>query len=92
MPWWETPTHGSVLGQLHASDSTRVDGAVVKMRRSGWFPFRRSKKVIADGNGYFGFPVVKPGKYTVSVDLSKLRATVEIRPGAVTRTEFEAVR
>jgi uncharacterized lipoprotein YddW (UPF0748 family) len=88
MPWVDFPTYGSVLGQLHASDSALVDGAVIQIRRSGWFPFRGSKKVVADGNGYFGFAALKPGRYQLRVKGKTTRVNTTVVAGEVSKTEL----
>ena len=88
MPWVDAPTSGSVIGRLHAPDGTQFDGAVVQIRRSGWFPFRGSKKVIADGNGYFGFATLKPGRYHLSVKGRSAGVEATIRAGEVSQAEL----
>jgi hypothetical protein len=87
MSWVETPTRGGVVGQLRSSDAASTDGAEVRLRRSGWFPFRRLRHVIADGSGYFGFTTVKPGKYQIRVKGRDIRSQVIIEAGKVTSTE-----
>ena len=87
MPWVETPTRGSILGVLRSSEQARVDGANIRIKRAGWWPFRRSQTVISDGNGYFGSAQLKAGKYSLSTEGKSSRSTAEVRAGQVTRSE-----
>jgi uncharacterized lipoprotein YddW (UPF0748 family) len=88
MPWVETPRRGAVIGQIHSADTAAVDGASVQIRRKGWFPFRRSKKVITDGNGHFGFAILKPGTYQVRVKGRDARTSVTVKVGEVSTAEL----
>jgi uncharacterized lipoprotein YddW (UPF0748 family) len=68
----ETPRRGWLLGRAMC-DPGACDGDTIDIKRAGWFPFRRSKKSQADGNGYFGMTGLKPGRYTVTVGGSRPR-------------------
>jgi len=86
MPWIENPTRGFLAG-------TAVDGARVSVRRHGWF--RRTRRVTADGNGWFGMTRLKPGKYRVRLERPGRTAaaetvTVEVRAGEVARAALVA--
>jgi hypothetical protein len=86
MPWIERPEHGWIAGVVSATDVASADGAAVKVRRSGFRLFRRTRTVLADGNGYYGLTKLKPGRYYVWVDGSnEPRATVVVEAGQVAR-------
>ncbi len=82
MPWIQQPKRGYITGRLLAGD---VDGARVSIRKTHWFA--RTQNIIADGNGYFGFAELKPGKYRVAA--ASRSATVEIVAGRATRADLK---
>ena len=88
MSWIERPEHGWIAGVVGATDAANADGAAVKIRRTGFRLFRRTRTVLADGNGYYGLTNVKPGRYYVWVDGSnEPRATVVVEAGTVARVD-----
>jgi uncharacterized lipoprotein YddW (UPF0748 family) len=90
MPWIERPTHGWIAGVVGAPDASGVDGAAVKVKRTGFPLFRRTRTVQTDGNGYYGLTNVKPGRYHVWVDgAKKQRVSVTVEAGKVSRAVFD---
>ncbi|HWR16460.1 MAG TPA: family 10 glycosylhydrolase [Terriglobales bacterium] len=64
--WLESPETGWLAGTVRKADGTPVDGAEIELRRAGGFPlFRRTMRVLTDGNGFYGFSKLKPGRYLV---------------------------
>lgn len=89
MPWIERPERGWVFGLVSASDTTGADGVAVKVRRTGFRLFRRTRTAVADGNGYYGLTNLKPGRYHVWIDDAKAsRTTVAVSAGQVTRADL----
>ncbi len=86
--WISHPVTGYVAGTVGGTPNA-VDGVRVNVRRSGWFPFRGTRHTITDGNGFFGFTNLKPGRYQVWSNGGK-KSTVEVTPGRVTRMELSA--
>jgi hypothetical protein len=98
MPWIERPDRGWIAGEVRATSVPRTavaagessaDGAAVNMRRSGFPLFARTRTTRADGNGYFGFTKVKPGRYRVWTDEGGRASTaveVHVEAGKVART------
>lgn len=86
--WISRPATGYVAGTV-AGVSGAADGTRVNVRRRSWFPFRGTRHTISDGNGFFGFTNLKPGRYQVWTDTGK-KSAVEVTPGRVTRTELTA--
>jgi hypothetical protein len=78
MPWIDRPERGWIAGIVPGTDREAADGATVKVRRAGFALFARTRTIQADGNGYFAFTSVKPGRY---------RAWVERDRQATARTE-----
>ena len=78
MPWIDRPERGWIAGVATGPDPTPADGATVKIKRAGFSLFARTRTLQADGNGYFAFTNVKPGRY---------RGWVERDGQAITRTE-----
>jgi len=73
MPWKDHPITGHVDGvALSDDDLTPMDNAAVTLRR--WRDRRHhiythlTWETTADGNGFYGFPNVKPGIYDVRID------------------------
>jgi uncharacterized lipoprotein YddW (UPF0748 family) len=73
MPWKDHPTEGHIAGVALANQElTPMDAAVVTIRRWRDGKHHRlmpeEREARADGNGFYGFPYVKPGAYDVRVD------------------------
>lgn len=86
--WLARPNKGWVLGKATVGDRG-ADGAVVELRRKTWWPFTRTRRVEADGNGYFGFAELKPGAYVVKAKGGDpTRQVVQVQPGKVARAEL----
>jgi len=72
MPWKDHPTTGHVAGVALSDDLAPMDNAAVTLRR--WRDRRHHTythltwETTADGNGFYGFPNVKPGIYDVRID------------------------
>jgi hypothetical protein len=81
MPWIDRPVAGWIAGTAVGPDGEGIDGARVELRRAGWWPFRRTLRTVTDGNGWFGFADVAPGRYQV-----------RLPGGAPTLAEVEAGR
>jgi hypothetical protein len=88
MPWIDQAAAGWVAGTVLGPDGRGIDGAAVEMRRSGWSPFRRTTRTLTDGNGWFGFAGVKPGRYEVRIVRGGAGSVVDVAPGKVSRTEL----
>jgi hypothetical protein len=91
MPWIDAPTKGWIAGTVQAPTTERADGVTIKIKRSGFPLFRRTRKTLTDGNGYFGFTKVKPGRYRVWID-GESRVDVSVLPGTVARARIERLR
>jgi uncharacterized lipoprotein YddW (UPF0748 family) len=87
--WIQSPRTGGVFGVIAAA--TPADGVRVRIRRAGWWPFRRSRTVLTDGNGYFGFPELKPSRYGLDAQQHG-RSTVVVQAGQVARADVSAER
>ncbi|HSL22970.1 MAG TPA: family 10 glycosylhydrolase [Vicinamibacterales bacterium] len=96
MPWIERPERGWIAGVVTAGASGPADGAEVKAKRLGGFSwFRRAHRTSTDGNGYFGFTNLKPGRYRVWLPEKRAQSpffpglgktvTVPVSAGRVTR-------
>ena len=91
MPWIDHPKRGWLAGTLDAGALSDKDGAVVKVTRKRFWPFRRTTRVRTDGNGYFGLAHVKPGRYEVSIDGKRTpHVMVVVEAGRVTRANLKA--
>lgn len=89
MGWIEQPEYGYLSGFVRDAASAAVDGAAVECKRNGWWG--KSKRTIADGNGFFGFANVRAGKYRVSVKTrkgQKASVDIEVAAGKVARVEL----
>jgi len=91
MPWIDRPAHGWVAGIVTGPDAKEIDGTRIEMRKSGWWPFRKTYRTRTDGNGWFGFATLKPGSY----ELKRLgaggtseRQKAVVLAGKVSRVEF----
>jgi hypothetical protein len=91
MPWIDTPVAGWIAGTAIGPDGKGIDGAGVEMRRAGWWPFRRALHTVTDGNGWFGFADVAPGRYQVRLPGSA-PALAEVEAGRVKRVELRISR
>lgn len=89
MPWIDAPTDGMLAGTVTGGPA-QADGAVVRFKRLGGLSwFRRSKKMEADGNGFFGAARLKPGDYRVWRDRADGgRVKVAVTAGRVARVEL----
>ena len=85
MGWIEQPTLGWVAGFAKAADMTAVDGVKIALKPHRWFG--RTRHVVSDGNGFFGFANLNPGRYRVSLD-EKNRAEIQVSAGHVARVEL----
>ncbi len=89
LPWIERPTHGFIAGLAKDREGKPLDGATVRIKRTGWF--RRTARVTTDGNGWFGISQRSPGRYVIRLESpqgsSGTPVTVEVRAGAVTRLD-----
>ncbi len=80
---------GGVAGTVVSADGGVVDGARIRLRRTGWWPFRRSVRSNSDGNGYFGFANLNRGKYEVLVEgTSEKRTVLSVDRGRVSRVRL----
>jgi len=88
MDWIEHPIKGWLAG-FARQGAAPADGAVVELKRAGWWG--KSQRTLADGNGFFGFSNLRPGKYHARLKSSNgwlPRVNVEIVAGRVTRVEL----
>ncbi len=77
---------GGVAGTVVGADRSFIDGARIRLRRTGWWPFRRSVRTNSDGNGYFGFANLNPGKYEVLVEgVTPKRSVLDVDRGKISR-------
>jgi uncharacterized lipoprotein YddW (UPF0748 family) len=84
MPWIDAPTQGWIAGTVQAPLPEQTDGVTIKIKRTGFPLFRRTRKTVTDGNGYFGFTKVTPGRYRIWTDGGS-RTEVTVSAGAVAR-------
>lgn len=84
--WIDQPQTGYVAGILRTGNSIS-DGSTVQIRRAGWNPFRRARRVLTDCNGFYGFTALKPGKYEIRVP-GKEKSVAEVVAGQVTRVNL----
>jgi hypothetical protein len=64
-----------------------ADGAVVTAKRVGWFA--RRKRTQTDGNGFFGFTELQPGRDQVRLEAKpSSKVELEIGAGRVGRVEL----
>ncbi len=91
MSWIDHPAHGWVAGTVAGPDSKEADGLRIEMRKSGWWPFRKTYRTRTDGNGWFGFATLKPGSYELKL-IRKAgkpeRQKTQVAAGKVSRVEF----
>jgi uncharacterized lipoprotein YddW (UPF0748 family) len=89
MPWIDNPSTGWIAGMATGQDGKGMDGATVEMRRAGWSLFHRTIRTKTDGNGWFGFAGVSPGRYEIRL-VRGGRAMVDVAAGRVSRSELSA--
>ena len=86
LPWIDRPTRGFIAGLAKDREGMPLDGATVRIKRTGWF--RRTARVTTDGNGWFGISQRSPGRYVIRLESAQgssgTPVTVEVRAGAVT--------
>ncbi|MBI3405202.1 MAG: carboxypeptidase regulatory-like domain-containing protein [Acidobacteria bacterium] len=90
MDWIEHASRGWLAGTVRDSAGHPVDGARIRLKRAGWFG--STLRTEADGNGWFGFAELKPGRYTLRLDLpgKTTELKVEISSGHVTHSDLVA--
>lgn len=88
--WLQQPDYGWLAGVARDRDGKPLDTVQVQVRRAGWFPFRRSTKVLTDGNGFFGLSGLKPGRYQIELQNrgARVKSSTEITAGKVQRLEL----
>lgn len=88
LPWKDHPTKGYIDGVALAADGLApLDGATVTLAGVTHLCVRTT---TADGNGFWGFVDVHPGKYTVAVNYRSetvQAASAAVVPGRVTFVE-----
>ncbi len=83
MPWIDSPRTGWIAGTVKSDAPLESVRVVVK---KGFFS--RARRMEVDGNGWFGFTNLKPGRYKVWVETGKTRAqqvTLQVDAGRVAR-------
>ena len=58
------------------------------MHKRRWLLFRRTLKTNTDGNGFFGYTNLRPGRYMVAVADGR-KAEVKIAKGQVSKVELQ---
>ncbi len=87
----ETPTTGWLAGTVRSSSGATIDGANIELRRAGGFPlFKRTLRTVADGNGFFGFTQLKPGRYALKLGGTQVKSNCSVTAGQVARAELVA--
>jgi uncharacterized lipoprotein YddW (UPF0748 family) len=89
MKWIVRPTSGWVAGTVRTAGGDAADGVAVTAKRARWFSRRR--RTLTDGNGFFGFTQLRPGRYHVRLEVGPKRSPevqVEIVAGRVARVEL----
>jgi len=89
MDWIERLTLGWLSGAARDSQGNAVDGAAVVLKRAGWFG--GTHRSTADGNGFFGFAGLRPGRYRIHFEAAgkrSLKAEVEVVAGRVAQVEL----
>jgi hypothetical protein len=84
MAWLLRPRRGFLAGSALGPSGTPADGAAVLVRRHGLF--RRTRRLAADANGWFGTTGLDPGRYRVRIGSDE--AHVEVRAGELARVVF----
>lgn len=89
MEWIARPTRGWLAGTVRNASGGAADGAAVTAKRVRWFARRR--RTLTDGNGFFGFAQLRPGRYHVRLEIRPHRSPeiqLEIVAGRVERVEL----
>ncbi len=82
--WLATPRTGWVAGTVREAGHP-VDGSWVMLREKGWF--HKTHRTQTDGNGFFGFSALKPGRYQLRAGSGHL-LDVEVVASQVARAEI----
>ena len=86
MPWIERPAHGWIAGTLTSTQGGNIDDVEIKVRRTGFGLFRRTRTLRTDGNGFFGAAHLTPGRYRVQLaGVNPREAVVVVEAGRVSR-------
>src|SRR6185437_6412365 len=90
LPWIAHPTLGHLTGFAFDDDLTPMDQATVTLRRRRDAQHNRHVagewSTVVDGNGFYGFPNIKPGSYDVRIDWHGrhfVESDVIVKPGRV---------
>ena len=81
--WLATPRTGWVAGTAREAGQP-LDGSWVVLRGRGWF--HKTYRTLTDGNGFFGFSALKPGRYRLRAGSGHV-LDVEVFAGHVARAE-----
>ena len=85
MDWIVAPKTGFAAGIAKNADGAPDDGVTIVLKRGF---FSRARRIEADGNGWFGFTNVKPGKYKVWSERAGKKSApqrIEVTAGKVAR-------
>lgn len=83
--WLATPRTGWVAGTVREAGQP-VDGSWVVLRGKGWF--HKTHRTQTDGNGFFGFSALKPGRYRLRGGSGHV-LDVEVVASQVVRAEIQ---
>jgi uncharacterized lipoprotein YddW (UPF0748 family) len=89
MGWIEQPAEGHLEGIARDAQGAPADGMAVELKHAGWFG--KTRRTVTDGNGFFGFANLPPGRYRARLRLPTGRGPtkeVEISAGRVARVEL----
>lgn len=89
LDWIDAPKTGFVAGVVRGGDGQPSDGAVVKIKRGF---FSGARRIETDGNGWFGFVNLKPGKYKAWAEHAGRKSAsvaVQAKSGEVTSTTLQ---
>jgi hypothetical protein len=90
LPWKQSPALGHLMGVVRGSEGRVLDGAVVTLYLAGSM---RSRRVISDGNGFYGFVDLEPGYYFALCQQGEeylFAAPIRIEAGRVTEAKLGA--
>jgi uncharacterized lipoprotein YddW (UPF0748 family) len=83
LPWKTHPTTGGIMGVAFQSpDLKAADGYKIRIVDGAG----KSQEAAVDGNGFYSFPIVAPGLWSVSLmgdSAVRSLGTVTVKPGAV---------